>query len=120
MFVFPCRLLVGDFSVIHPASLAGGAARTPGFAAAAWEALLKASRHAYWQVSYALPFVPMSVEYFRRHGAPGLILLVDLADQGVQAGGPGLSRDPSSRGRSGSLALPCAGATCPGGGRART
>jgi hypothetical protein len=34
----------------------------------------------------------MSVESFGGLGAPALTLLVDLADQGVQAGGPGLSR----------------------------
>jgi hypothetical protein len=35
----------------------------------------------------------MSVESFGRHGAPALTpLLGDLADQVVQAGGPGLSR----------------------------
>jgi hypothetical protein len=43
-------------------------------------------------VSSALPFVPMSVESFWRLGAPALTLLGDLADQAVQAGGPGLSR----------------------------
>jgi hypothetical protein len=43
-------------------------------------------------VSFALPFVPMSVESFGRLGAPALTLLGDLADQAVQAGGPGLSR----------------------------
>jgi hypothetical protein len=42
-------------------------------------------------VSSALPFVPMSVESFGRLGAPALTLLGDLADQAVQAGGPGLS-----------------------------
>jgi hypothetical protein len=36
-------------------------------------------------VSSALPFVPMSVESFRRLGAPALTLLDDLADQAVQA-----------------------------------
>jgi hypothetical protein len=34
----------------------------------------------------------MSVEFFGRLGAPALTLLGDLADQAVQAGGPGLSR----------------------------
>jgi hypothetical protein len=43
-------------------------------------------------VSSALPFVPMSVESFGRLGAPALTLPGDLADQAVQAGGPGLSR----------------------------
>jgi hypothetical protein len=43
-------------------------------------------------VSSALPFVPMSVESFGRLGGPALKLLGDLADQAVQAGGPGLSR----------------------------
>jgi hypothetical protein len=38
------------------------------------------------------PFVPMSVESFGRLGAPALTLLGDLADQAVQAGGPGLSQ----------------------------
>jgi hypothetical protein len=91
MFVFPRRLVVGDVSVIHPAaaSFAVGAARTPGFAAAARDA---SKRRAYRQVSSALPFVPMSVESFGRLGAPALTLLGDLADQAVQAGGPGLSQ----------------------------
>jgi hypothetical protein len=71
------------------ASFAGGAARTPGFAAAAQDA---SKRRAYRQVSSALPFVPMSVESFGRLGAPVLPLLGDLADQAVQAGGPGPSR----------------------------
>jgi hypothetical protein len=66
-----------------------GAARTPGFTAAARDA---SKRRAYWQVSSALPFVPMSVESFGRLGAPALTLLGDLADQAVQAGGPGLLR----------------------------
>jgi hypothetical protein len=39
----------------------------------------------------ALPFVPMSVESFGRLGAPALTLLGVLANQAVQAGGPGLS-----------------------------
>jgi hypothetical protein len=43
-------------------------------------------------VSSALPFVPMSVESFGHLRAPALTLLGDLADQAVQAGGPGLSR----------------------------
>jgi hypothetical protein len=49
-------------------------------------------RRAYRQVSSSLPFVPMSVESFGRLGALALTLLGDLADQVVQAGGPGLSR----------------------------
>jgi hypothetical protein len=91
MFVFPCRLVVGDVSVIHPAaaSFAVGAARAPGIAAAARDA---SKRRAYRQVSSALPFVPMSVKSFRRLGAPALTLLGDLTDQAVQAGEPGLSR----------------------------
>jgi hypothetical protein len=121
MFVFPRRLMVVDVSVIHPAAayFAGGAARTPlgymslcqvppvssstrrlrpflgalrappGFAAAAQDA---SKQRAYWQVSSALPFVPISLESFRRLGAPALTLLGDVADQAVQAGGPGLSR----------------------------
>jgi hypothetical protein len=87
--VFPRRLVVGDVSVIHPAAaFAGGAARTPGFAAAARDA---SKRRAFRQVSSALPFVPMSVESFRCLGAPALTLLGDLANQAVQAGEPGLS-----------------------------
>jgi hypothetical protein len=91
MFVFPCRLVVGAVSVVHPAaaSFAVGAARTPGFAAAARDA---SKRCGYRQVSSALPFVPMSVESFGRLGVPTLTLLGDLADQAVQAGAPGLSR----------------------------
>jgi hypothetical protein len=91
MFVFPRQLVVGDDSVIHPAaaSFAGGAARTPGFVAAVRDA---SKRRAYWQVSSALLFVLMSVKSFGRLGAPALTLLDDLADQAVQAGGPGLSR----------------------------
>jgi hypothetical protein len=45
-------------------------------------------------VSSGLPFVPLSVESFGRQGAPALSLLHSLADHAVQAGGPGLSRDP--------------------------
>jgi hypothetical protein len=91
MFVFPCRPVVGDVSVIHPAaaSFAWGAARTPGFAAAARDA---SKRRAYRQVSSTLHFVPTSAEFFGRLGAPALTLLRDLADQAVQAGRPGLSR----------------------------
>jgi hypothetical protein len=62
----------------------------------------------------------MSVESFGRLGAPALTLLGNLADQAVQAGGPGLSRAASSRGRSGSLTLPFAWATRPCVGRMRT
>jgi hypothetical protein len=47
---------------------------------------------AYRQVSSTLPFVLMSVESFGHLGVPALTLLGDLADQAVQAGGPGLSR----------------------------
>jgi hypothetical protein len=87
----PRRLVVGDVSVIHPAaaSFAVGAARTPGFVAAARDAF---KRRAYRQVSSALHFVLMSVKSFGRLGAPALTLLGDLAAQAVQAGGPGLSR----------------------------
>jgi hypothetical protein len=60
----------------------------PGFAAAARDA---SKRRAYQQVSPALPFVPMSVESFERLRASALTLLADLAEQAVQAGGPGLS-----------------------------
>jgi hypothetical protein len=57
MFLFPRRLVVGDVSVIHlaAASFAGDAARTPGFAAAAWDG---SKRRAYRQVSSTLPFAP--------------------------------------------------------------
>jgi hypothetical protein len=91
MFVFLRRLVVGDVSVIHPAaaSFAGGASCTPGFVAAARGA---SKWRAYRQVSSALPFVPMSVESFGRLRVSALPLLGDLADQAVQAGGPGLSR----------------------------
>jgi hypothetical protein len=91
MFVFPRRLVVVDVSVIHPAaaSFSGDPACTPEFAAAAGDA---SERRAYRLVSSALPFVPMLVESFVRVGAPALTLLGDLADQAVQAGGPGLSR----------------------------
>jgi hypothetical protein len=91
MFMFPRRLVVGDVSVIHPAaaSFAGGASRIPGFAAAARDA---SKRRAFRQVSSALPFMPMSVKSFGHLGVPALTLLGDLADQAVQAGGPGLSR----------------------------
>jgi hypothetical protein len=90
MFVFPHGLVVGDVSVIHLAAafFAGGATRIPGFAAAARDA---SKRRAYWQVSSALPFVPMSVESFGHLEALALTLLGDLANQAVQAGGPGLS-----------------------------
>jgi hypothetical protein len=63
--------------------------RTPGFAAAASVA---SKRRAYRQESSALPFMPMTVKSFGRLGAPALTLLGDMADQAVQAGGPGLSR----------------------------
>jgi hypothetical protein len=86
MFVFPRRLVVGDVSVVHQA--AGGAARTPGYAAATRDA---SKRRAFRQVSFDMLFVPMSAESFVRLGAPALTLLGDLADQAVQAGGP----DPS-------------------------
>jgi hypothetical protein len=104
MFVFPRRLvspsphalqksssLVCDISVIHPAtaSFAGGAARTPEFAAAARDA---SKGRTYRQVSSALPFVLMSVESFGRLGSPALTLHGDLTDRRVQAGRPGLSR----------------------------
>jgi hypothetical protein len=56
------------------------------------QAVASSKRRAYRQVFSALPFVPMSVESFGRLGAPALTLLGDLADQAVQAGGPGLSR----------------------------
>jgi hypothetical protein len=39
----------------------------------------------------ALPFVPVLFESFGRLGAPALMLLGDLADQLVQAGGPGIT-----------------------------
>jgi hypothetical protein len=79
------------FQYIHPAaaSFPGGAARTPGFAAAARDA---SKRRTYWQVSSALPFVLMMVESFGRLETLALTLFGDLADQAVQAGGPGLSR----------------------------
>jgi hypothetical protein len=82
MFVFPRRLVVGDVSIIHPAaaSFAGGAACAPRFAATALDA---SKRHAYRQVSSALPFVPMLVKSFGRLEAPALTLLGDLADQAV-------------------------------------
>jgi hypothetical protein len=74
IFVFPRQLVVGDVSVIHPAAafFAGGAARTPGFAAAARDA---SKRRTYRQVSSALPFVPMSVKSLGGLGAPALTLL---------------------------------------------
>jgi hypothetical protein len=83
--------VVGDAFVIHSAaaSFAGDAARTPGFAATAW---IASKRRVYQQVSSALPFMPMSVKSFGCREAPALTLLGDLADQAVQAGGPGLSR----------------------------
>jgi hypothetical protein len=77
--VFPRWVVVGDVSVIHPAaaSYAGGAASTPGFAAAAWDA---SKLRAYRQVSSTLPFVPMSVASFGLNDpGPG-------ADRGL--GGP--------------------------------
>jgi hypothetical protein len=54
MFIFLRRFVVGDVSVIHlvAASFAGGAARTPGFAASAQNA---SKRRVYRQVSSALP-----------------------------------------------------------------
>jgi hypothetical protein len=93
-------LLCGVFVQLHLALFPAGGpflpslsvtlyCKAPGFAAAARDA---SKRRAYRQVSSALPFVPMSVESFGRLGAPALTLLGDLADQAVQAGGPGLSR----------------------------
>jgi hypothetical protein len=81
--------VVGDVSVNHPAvaSFAGGAARTPGFMAAARDA---SKRRAYRQVSSALPLC--RCRSFRRLGVPALTLLGDLADQAVQAGELGLFR----------------------------
>jgi hypothetical protein len=92
MFVFPRRLVVGDVSVIHPASgsCARAAARLPGWVAARRDA---AKERPYRRVSSDLPFVPLSVESFGRLGALALSLLRSLADHVVQAGGPGLSRD---------------------------
>jgi hypothetical protein len=80
MFVFLRRLSVGNVFGIHPAaaSYAEGAARTPGFAVASRDT---SKRHAYWQVSSTLPFVPMSVESFGCPGAQALTLLGDLAGQ---------------------------------------
>jgi hypothetical protein len=43
-------------------------------------------------MSSGLPFAPLSVESFRRFGAPALLLLRSLADHAVQAGSPDLSR----------------------------
>jgi hypothetical protein len=91
--VFPCWLVVGDVSVIHPAaaSFAVGAVRTPGLRP------LPGTPPSGVRIgrSSALPFVPMSVDSFGRLGAPALTLLGDLADQAVQVGGPGLSRAAS-------------------------
>jgi hypothetical protein len=90
MFVYPRRLVVGDVSVIHPASgsCARAVTRPPGWAAARRDA---ASERANRRVSSSLPFVPLSIESFRRLGAPALSLLRSLAGHAVQAGGPGLS-----------------------------
>jgi hypothetical protein len=62
-------------------------------------------------MSCGLPLVPLSVESFERLGAPAMSLLRSLADHAMQAGGPCLSRDAFSRGRSGSSLSPCAAAT---------
>jgi hypothetical protein len=83
VFVFPHRLVVGDVSVIHLAAVSVLCMTV------AWDT---SRLRAYRQVSSALPFVPMSVESFGRLGALALTLLGDLADQAVQASGPGLSR----------------------------
>jgi hypothetical protein len=48
--------------------------------------------------SFSLCKSIISVESFGRLGAPALTLLGDLADQAVQAGGPGLSRAASISG----------------------
>jgi hypothetical protein len=97
MFVFPRRLVIGDVSVIHPASrsCAWEAARLPGWAAARRDA---PKERAYRRVSSGLPFVPLSVESFGRLGAPALSLLCSLADHAVQVGGSGLSRDAFNSG----------------------
>jgi hypothetical protein len=97
------------------ASFAGGAARTPGFAAAARDAFKLC---AYRQVSSTLPFVPMSV--LRAPCARALTLLGDLAEGPVQADGPGLCQAAFISGRSGNSALPLARATRPYVGGART
>jgi hypothetical protein len=76
--MFLRQLVVGDVSVIHPAT-----------AFFAWDA---SKRRAYRQVSSALPFVPNLVESYGCLGGLALSLLGDLADQAVQAGGPGPSR----------------------------
>jgi hypothetical protein len=92
MFVFPRRLVVGDVSVIHPASrsCAWAAARLADWAAAHRDA---AKERAYRRVFSGLSFVPLSEESFRRLKAPELSLLCSFADHAVEAEGPGLSRD---------------------------
>jgi hypothetical protein len=87
MFVLPRRLVVGDVSVILPAaaSYAGGAARTPRYVAAAQDA---SKQRAYPQVSSALPFVLMVVEFFKSLMVPPLTLLRSLSDHAGQGLGP--------------------------------
>jgi hypothetical protein len=109
MFVFPWRLVVSDVSVIHPAavSCAQAAAQLSGSAAARRNV---AQERAYWLVSSGLPFVPLSVESFRRLVAPALTFLRSLADHAVQAGARPSLGAPSCWGRSRISAMPCAGA----------
>jgi hypothetical protein len=115
----PRRLVVGDVSVIHPASgsCARAAARLPGRAAARRDA---AKERAYWRVSSGLHFVPLSVELFGRLGAPALSLLRSLADHECKLGALASLGTPSSRRRSRSSASPCAAATHPWAGPACT
>jgi hypothetical protein len=47
---------------------------------------------AYQRVSSGLPFMPVSVDSFGRLGPPALSFLRSVADDAVQAEGPGLSR----------------------------
>jgi hypothetical protein len=100
VFIFPGRLVVGDVSVIYPASgsCARTAARLSGWAAARRDAT---KERAYWRVSSGLPFVPLRCRCF-----------VPLLTTRRRPGALAPLETPSSRGRSGSSASPCAAATC--------
>jgi hypothetical protein len=121
--VFPRRLMVGDVSVILPAaaSFAGGAARTPKFAAAV------GTPPSGERIGRCHP--PCSTFRSRsspRLGAPALTLLGNLADQAVNmhqaehADRPGLSRAAFIAGALWELSVARCRATRPCVTRART
>jgi hypothetical protein len=118
MFMFPRRLVVGDFSSSTrrlPPLL--GRCAYPRVCGRCPDA---SKRRANRQVSFALPFVPMSVESFEPLGPQLCRCLGTWPTRQCRLAGLGSLGSPSSRGRTGSLALPFAGATRPCVVRART